>query len=431
MRVMTTRRRTPRDVADELSQHLLDDVAEQETAVREIVEAVRTRGDDALIEYTRRFDCADMTVDRLAVTEDEFARARRAAGKDFLAAVADSVEHVRTYHEKQRPRDWFDLRELGTVLGQKFSPIERVGIHVPGFTAVYPSSLIMTAVPGQVAEVDEMVLCTPPDSQGNVHPAVLATADFLGLHRVFKVGGPQAIAALAYGTDTIPKVDKIFGPGSIWIMLAKKTVYGVVGIDGLYGPSEVVVIADETAEPRLIAADLLAQAEHGPDSPCILLTPASGLVDPVQDELSRQVRRLNRKAAAWGALTERGAIVITKDLDEACEIVNEFAPEHVQICTESPFSWLPKIRHAGCISVGSTSPVTLGDYVIGPSHVLPTGRTARFSSGLATTDFYRRASVIYTSKEAIKDHAETVRALAALEGLDGHIRAMAARLRRS
>ncbi len=226
MRILTTRRRTPNQIADQLSRNLLEGVEEQEKAVREIVEDVRARGDDAVIEYTRRFDCPDITVEQIPVTDEEFARAKRAAGKAFLDAVAGAVEHVRTYHEKQRPRDWFDLRELGTVLGQRFTPIARVGLHVPGFTAVYPSSLIMTAVPGQVAGVDEMVVCTPADSQGNIHPATLATADFLGLHRVFKVGGPQAIAALAYGTETIPKVDKVFGPGSIWVQLAKKAVYG-------------------------------------------------------------------------------------------------------------------------------------------------------------------------------------------------------------
>jgi histidinol dehydrogenase len=224
-------------------------------------------------------------------------------------------------------------------------------------------------------------------------------------------------------------VDKIFGPGSIWVMLAKKTVYGVVGVDGLYGPSEVVVLADEHAEPRLIAADLLAQAEHMTDSPAILVTTSRSLVEPVQTEIGKQVQRLNRKAIAWKALEERGAIVITKDLDEAIEVVNELAFEHLQICTESPFSVLPKIKHAGCICIGQSSPVTLGDYVIGPSHVLPTGRTARFSSGLGTVDFFKRSSVIYTSKEAVADHMHIVRALAGLEGLDGHIKAMQARLR--
>ena len=428
MRILTTRRRTPKEVAEELSAPFLEEIAEQEAVVREIVEAVRTRGDDAVLEYTRRFDSPKMTADKMAVTEEEFDHARRVAGEDFLEAVAGAVEHVRSYHEKQRPQDWFDLRELGTVLGQKFTPIERAGIHVPGFTATYPSSLIMTAVPGLVAGVDEMVLVTPPDRDGKVHPATLATADHLGLHRVLKVGGAQAIAALAYGTETIPKVDKIFGPGSVYVMLAKKQVYGAVGIDGLYGPSEVVVLADESAEPRLIAADMLAQAEHMTDSVAVLVTPARSLVEPVQQELHRQVQRLNRKAIAWEALTTRGAIVITKDLDEAVAVINELAFEHVQICTQSPFSWLAKIRHAGCVFVGENSPEALGDYVIGPSHVLPTGRTARFSSGLGTVDFMKRSSVIYTSKEAVKDHAHIVRALASLEGLDGHIRAMRARL---
>jgi histidinol dehydrogenase len=287
----------------------------------------------------------------------------------------------------------------------------------------------MTVVPGQVAGVDEMVLCTPAGRDGNIHPATLATADFLGLRKVYKIGGAQAIAAMAFGTATVPKVDKVFGPGNIFVMLAKREVYGHVGVDGLYGPSEVVIIADETAEARIIAADLLAQAEHMTDSSAILVTPAKSLVEPVQNQLAQQVRLLRRKAIAWEAINQRGAIVITKDLDEACEVVNEMAPEHVQICTDSPFSWLPKIRNAGCICIGSTSPVTLGDYVIGPSHALPTGRTARFSSGLGVADFFKRSSIIYTSKEAVKDHASTVRALAQMEGLDGHVRAMMARLR--
>ena len=431
MRLITTRRRTPKQIADELIRPFLAETSEQEAVTREIVEAVRTRGDEAVLEYTRRFDCPGMTAAGLIVTEREFEAAKKAVGEDFLQAVAGAVEHVRSYHEKQRPRDWFDLSEGGTVLGQKFSPIQRVGVHVPGFTAAYPSSVIMTAVPGQVAGVDEMVLCTPAGKDGSVPPATLATADFLGLRPVIKVGGAQAIAALAYGTDTIAKVDKIFGPGNSWVQLAKRLVYGEVGIDGLFGPSEIGIVADESADPRLIAADLLAQAEHMVDSPAILVTPARSLVKPVQAELARQVRRLTRKTIAREALSERGAIVITRDLDQAMEIVNELAPEHVQICTDSPFSWLPKIRNAGCICVGSTSPVTLGDYVIGPSHALPTGRTARFSSGLGTMDFMKRSSVIYTSKEAVKEHAQIVRTLASLEGLDGHVRATVARLRKS
>jgi histidinol dehydrogenase len=426
---MTTRRRTAQQVADELCAPFLQEVEEQEAVVRQIVEDVRTGGDEALLAHTRRLDCPSMTAERMLVSKEEFARAREVAGEDFLEAVAGAVEHVRSHHEKQRPADWFDLRQLGTLLGQKFTPIQRVGIHVPGFTAAYPSSLIMTAVPAQVAGVEEIVVVTPADREGGVHPATLATAHMLGLGRVFKIGGAQAIAALAYGTKTVPRVDKVFGPGSVWVMLAKRMVYGAVGIDGLYGPSEVVILADGRASPRLIAADLLAQAEHMTDSPAVLVTPARSLVDPVQHELARQVQRLNRKAIAWQALDERGAIVITRDMDEGVEVVNALAFEHVQIFAENPFSWLPKIRNAGCIFVGETSPVTMGDYVIGPSHVLPTGRTARFSSGLGTLDFYKRSSVVYTSKEAVEDHMHIVRPLAGLEGLDGHIRAMQVRLR--
>ena len=429
MRIVTTRTRTPKQVADELSAPFLQEVAEQEEIVRKIVEDVRTGGDEALLAHTRKFDCPDMTVERMLVTAEERAQAKEIAGADFLEAVAAAIEHVRSYHEKQKPADWFDLRQLGTVLGQKFTPLERVGIHIPGFTAAYPSSVIMTVAPAQVAGVGEIILVTPADKTGGVHPATLATMDAMGVEKILKIGGAQAIAALAYGTETVPKVDKIFGPGSIWVMLAKKAVYGVVGVDGLYGPSEVVVLADEHAEPRLIAADLLAQAEHMTDSPAILVTTSRSLVEPVQTEIGKQVQRLNRKAIAWKALEERGAIVITKDLDEAIEVVNELAFEHLQICTESPFSVLPKIKHAGCICIGQSSPVTLGDYVIGPSHVLPTGRTARFSSGLGTVDFFKRSSVIYTSKEAVADHMHIVRALAGLEGLDGHIKAMQARLR--
>jgi len=429
MRILTTRSRTPKQLADELSAPFLQEVTEQEEIVRKIVEDVRTRGDEALLDYTRKFDTPDMTLDRLVVTPEERAHAREIAGDDFLQAVAASVEHVRSYHEKQHPADWFDLRQLGTVLGQRFTPIQRVGIHIPGFTAAYPSSVIMTVAPAQVAGVEEIVVVTPADKTGGIHPATLAAMDAMGVETIFKIGGAQAIAALAYGTHTVPKVDKIFGPGSIWIMLAKKMVYGVVGVDGLYGPSEVVILADEHAEPRIIAADLLAQAEHMTDSPAILVTTSRSLVEPVQTELGKQVQRLNRKAIAWQAIEERGAIVIANDLDQAIEVVNELAFEHVQICTESPFSVLPKIRNAGCICIGQSSPVTLGDYVIGPSHVLPTGRTARFSSGLGTLDFFKRSSVIYTSTEAVEDHMHIVRVLAGLEGLDGHIKAMQARLR--
>jgi len=429
MRIITTKGKTPAAVAAELAAPASALAAEQEAVVRAIIADVRARGDAAVIAYTRRFDCPTMTAKRLPVTAKEFAAARREVGEEFLAAVQDAAEHVRAFHEKQLPTDWVDLDQPGVVLGQKFTAIQRVGIHVPGYTANYPSTAIMTVVPAQAAGVEELSVVTPARKDGTVHPATLATLGVLGVTRVFKVGGAQAIAALAYGTKTISKVDKIVGPGSIWVALAKKLVYGDVGIEGLYGPSEVVILADAEADPRLIAADLLAQAEHMADSPVILVTPAKSLVAPVLAELNKQLKRLSRKSMAAASLAKCSGLALTRTMEEAVEIVNELAAEHVQICTAEPFAMLSRIRNAGAIFVGQTSPVPLGDYVIGPSHSLPTGRTARFSSGLGVMDFMKRSSIIYTSAEAVREHADTVRALAKLEGLDGHVKAVEARLR--
>jgi histidinol dehydrogenase len=429
MRIIATKGRTPQQIADEIAAPATMLVAEQERTVRAIVDDVRDRGDEAVLEYTRRFDCPTMTAGRMLVTEKEFARAREAMTPEFLAVVRDAADHVRAFHEKQLPTDWFDARQPGVVLGQKFTPVQRAGLHIPGFTAVYPSSLIMTVVPGQVAGVDQIVMVTPPGKDGAASAATLATAGALGVSTVYKVGGAQAIAALAYGTETIPKVDKVFGPGSIWVTLAKKLVYGDVGIEGLYGPSEVVVLADAEADARLIAADLLAQAEHNVDSPVFLVTPSEPLAESVQQELKKQLRRLSRRAVARESLEEYGAMVVTRTMDEAVEVVNELAAEHVQVHTQEPFALLSRIRNAGAIFLGDTSPVPLGDYVIGPSHVLPTGGTARFSSGLGVMDFMKRSSIVYTSREAVRDHASVVETLGAFEGLEAHVRAVKARLR--
>ncbi len=428
MRVVRATGRSPERVVAELSAPIAAELAEQEKGVREIVDAVRARGDEALLEYGRRLDWPDMTAAGMRVREAEIDDALQAVGDDFLRAVDLAAERVRAFHEKQLPTDWFDCRVPGAVLGQKFTPVQRVGIHVPGQSAALPSSLIMGVVPAQVAGVEELLLVTPPRPDGTVHPAILATAGRLGAGTIFKVGGAQAIAALAYGTETIPRVDKIFGPGSPWVTLAKKLVYGDVGIEGLYGPSEVAIIADESAEPRLIAADLLAQAEHMSDSSVFLVTPEEALIEPVEGELRRQLEALPRREVAQHSLETYGALIVAADMDHAVDIVNELAAEHVQVCTREPFALLPKIRNAGAIFLGSSSPVPLGDYVIGPSHWLPTGRTARFSSGLGTLDFMKRSSIVFASKAAVADHAEAVKLLAELEGLDGHIRAVQARL---
>jgi histidinol dehydrogenase len=430
MRVITTRGKTPLQVAEELAAPAAAFATEQQAVVRGIVEDVRARGDAAVLEHTRRFDCPDMTAARLRVTAKEFAAARAEVGEEFLQAVGEAAAHVRAFHEKQVPQDWIDLRQPGVVLGQKFTPIARVGIHVPGFTASYPSTAIMTIVPAQAAGVEEIYVVTPARRDGTVHPATLATIGLLGVEGVYKVGGAQAIAALAYGTKRIPKVDKVIGPGSIWVTLAKMLVYGTVGIEGLYGPSEVVILADGSAEPRLLAADLLAQAEHNEDSPVILVTPVKAVAEAVQQELRAQLKRLPRQAMAAKAIEDYGGIAVTKSMEEAVEVVNELAAEHVQLCTAEPFALLSRIRNAGAIFVGQTSPVPLGDYVIGPSHSLPTGRTARFLSGIGTMDFLKRSSIIYTSTEAVREHAEVVRVLGKLEGLDGHVRAVEARLKR-
>ncbi len=431
MRIVSTKDKTPKQVADELFAPALSFAVQQEADVRVIIDAVKARGDAAVVEYTRRFDCPTMTAAKLPVTAKEFAAARAEVGEEFLRAVEIAAEHVRAFHDKQVPRDWIDLSQPGVVLGQKFTPIARVGVHVPGFTATYPSTVIMTVAPAKAAGVEEIYLVTPARKDGTVHPATLAAISVLGVTRAFKVGGPQAIAALAYGTHTIPKVDKIVGPGSIYPTLAKKMVFGDVGIEGLYGPSEVVILADESADPRLLAADLLAQAEHMEDSPVMLVTAVKAVAEAVQKELDKQLARLPRKTLAAAAIARYGGIALTGSLDEAIEVVNELAAEHVQICTAEPFALLSQIKNAGAIFVGQSSPVPLGDYVIGPSHSLPTGRTARFLSGLGTMDFLKRSSIIYTSTAAVKDHADIVRTLGALEGLDGHVRAVEARLKKS
>lgn len=428
MRVLRAEGKAPRELVEELTAPVAAELSEQERVVRDIVEAVRARGDEAVVEYGRRFDWPDMTAAGMQVGEGEIEEALHSVGEEFLQAVDLAAARVGAFHEKQLPSDWLYYGVPGAVLGQKFTALQRIGMHVPGQSAALPSSLIMGIVPAQVAGVEELVFVTPPRRDGSVHPAILATAGRLGARTIFRVGGAQAIAALAYGTDTVPRVDKIVGPGSIWVTLAKKLVYGDVGIEGLYGPSEVVILADRDAEPRLVAADLLAQAEHMSDSPVFLVTPDEALIEPVQEELKGQLQALPRREIARESLEKYGALIVAADMDQAVEIVNELAAEHVQVCTRDPFALLPRIRNAGAIFLGDWSAVPLGDYVIGPSHWLPTGRTARFSSGLGTMDFMKRSSVVYASKQTVADHAEAVRILAGLEGLDGHIRAVEARL---
>jgi len=426
----TTAKQSLEEIAAALASEMAEGLAEKEAQVREIVEAVRLRGDEAICEYLARFDGVRFTPKELKVKEEEFRAARPRLGKAFEKALAQAAENIRRFHEKQRPADWFDLERAGTVVGERFTPIERVGIHIPGAAAPLASSVLMTVIPAQVAGVEKVHLATPPARDGSINPAILAAADFLGVHSIFKTAGAQAIAAFAFGTASIPKVDKVVGPGNIYATLAKKQVFGRVGIDGFYGPSEVVVLADKNADAAWVAADLLAQAEHGADSSAILISPSRALLAAVKTEIADQVRRLPRKSVAREAWSRRGALVQVRNLAEGFALANLVAPEHLELHLEKAFSYLGEVKNAGCILLGPHSPAAVSDYVAGPSHCLPTGRSAAFSSGLGVMDFMKRSDVVSISASYLAECAEPIRQFALLEGLEGHYRAVELRLRR-
>jgi histidinol dehydrogenase len=419
MRSYQTSRQSLSAIAGEILPALAERLEEKETQVKEIIAEVRRRGDAAVCEYVRRFDGAQITPAKLKVSKAEFAAARRQASPAFLQALEQAAGNIRAFHSKQLPKDWFNLEE-GQVVGEKFTSLDKVGIHVPGATATYPSSLLMTVIPAQIAGVKEIHIATPPARNGKINPATLAAADFLGVDSVFKMAGAQAVAAFAYGTQTVPKVAKIFGPGNVYTMLAKRQVFGIVGIDGLYGPSEVVIIADPDASPVWAAADLLAQAEHGPDSLAVLISPSESLLAKVKKEVAAQVKRLPREKIAWQAWQEKGALVKTKDLPEAFALANLLAPEHLEVQVENAFAYLGMIKNAGCILLGNYTPVAASDYVAGPSHSLPTGGSAKFSSGLGVMDFVKRSDVVALTAVGLENFAPAIREFTKLEGLEGH-----------
>jgi len=382
-----------------------------------IVEDVRVRGDAALIEYTSRFDKVELK--ELRVSEEELRRCAAGANERVRRALREAIENVREFHERQVEESWsFSPRE-GVQLGQRITPLERVGLYVPGGTAAYPSSVVMNVVPAQVAGVERIVVTTPPRTLSE-SPAVAAALLELGVKEVYAVGGAHAIAALAFGTESVPRVDKITGPGNKYVAAAKKIVFGVVGIDAIAGPTEVVIVADETASAEFIAADLLAQAEHGEDASAVLITTSESTAKRVAEEVERQAELLPRREIIKSSLRDYGAIVLVKTLDEACALVNELAPEHVEIVTSDDEAVAAKIRHAGAIFYGGYTPEAVGDYLAGPNHVLPTSRTARFSSALGVYDFVKRTSLLQYSREAFADVAESVAVLAECEGLGGH-----------
>lgn len=400
--------------------------------IRQSVEAiladVRNRGDAALLELTERFDGVKLQATELVVTAQEIAQARSLLEGEVAQALRYAAERIEAFHRHALPRSWWVEDRNGSLLGQQVRPLERVGIYVPGGRAVYPSTMLMTAIPAKVVGVREIVLASPPAGDKSLHPAVLVAAEIAGVTEVYRVGGAQAIAALAFGTETIRRVDKIVGPGNIYVALAKQRVFGQVGIDTVAGPSEVVVVADEGAEPEWVAADLLAQAEHDPMARAVLLTPSAALIARVARALERQLARLNRREIARQALQENGALVLTRSLEEAFVLANRLAPEHLELLVEDPFGWLPQVRNAGAIFLGRCTPEVVGDYVAGPNHVLPTAGTARFASGLGVEDFVKRSSLIHYSPKGLEEAWPHLSVLARVEELQAHGEAARRRL---
>jgi len=395
--------------------------------VEKIVNDVRVTGDKAVFRYTQDIDGVILNSDTIEVTADEFIQAAQGVDEKVLSGIRQAIANVKSFHREQLPKSWLTYREHGSMLGQSCIPLERVGIYVPGGTAAYPSSVIMNAVPAVVAGVKEIIMVVPPAKDGSVNPYVLTAAKEAGVTRIFKVGGAQAVAALAFGTDLIPKVDKITGPGNIFVTLAKKAVYGHCGIDMLAGPSEILIVADKTADPAYIAADMLSQAEHDVLASSILITDSKQLAEQVASEVEYQLAQLPRKNIAQAALERNGLLILVEDMMQAMELANLSAPEHLEILTEQPFAMLPYVRNAGAVFLGPYSPEPLGDYMAGPNHILPTGGTARFYSVLNVETFMKKTSIIAYTKEALTAVSDHVIALAEAEGLVAHANAIRVR----
>lgn len=400
---------------------------EYEKTVGDILDKVKTQGDKALFEFTKKFDKFDLNADNIRVTEQEIRKAYDSFDRELLEIIRTSKENIRKFHQRQLQNSWFTSEADGTFLGQKVTPIQKAGVYVPGGKAAYPSSVLMNIIPAKVAGVEKIVMTTPCSSEGVVNPAVLVAANEAGTDEIYKVGGAQAIGALAFGTESIPKVDKIVGPGNIYVALAKKAVYGHVNIDSVAGPSEILIIADKTANPRYVAADLLSQAEHDELASAILITTDSELARQVSEQVDIFTNQLDRKEIIQKSLNNFGYILIAEDLDEAIETANAIASEHLEIVTENPFEVMTKIRNAGAIFLGENSCESLGDYYAGPNHVLPTNGTARFFSPLSVDDFIKKSSVIYYSRNALQSAYKNVEKFAKAERLTAHANAVTVR----
>ena len=401
--------------------NLINDI---EKKVREIIFRVKKDGDRALLEFTEKYDGAKLSSSGILVSPEEWNIASQEVKKDLLEVIKEATKKVKNYHLHQKENSWFTTEEKGIILGQVVNPIERVGLYVPGGTAAYPSSLIMAAVPAIIVGVKEIVVVTPPSPDGKINPYLLSTARELGISEIYKIGGAQAIAALAYGTETIRRVDKIVGPGNIYVTLAKKNVFGEVDIDMLAGPSEILIWADDKANPRYLACDLLSQAEHDVEASAILITTSSLLVDKVKEEIEHELKNLNRQEIIQESLKKKGKLIVAEDEGIILEFVNGFAPEHLELQIESPWQILGEIKNAGAIFVGAYSPEPLGDYWAGPNHILPTSRGARCFSPLSVNDFTKKSSIIFYDKERLEQASEKIASLARLEGLEAHARSI-------
>lgn len=420
MRILQLTKETQDNILENLLKRSPNSYGEFEARVQEIIENVRDRRDEALFEYTSRFDGADIDSSSILVTEEEIARAYDEVDPKLLEVIRKALVNIRTYHEKQRQNSWFESQDKGIILGQKVTALQRVGVYVPGGKAVYPSSVLMNIVPAKVAGVDEIIMTTPPGKDGSVSSSTLVAAKEAGADRIYKAGGAQAIAALAFGTQSIPRVDKIVGPGNIYVALAKKAVFGHVSIDSIAGPSEILVLADETANPRFVAADLLSQAEHDEMASAILITTSRALAEKVSAEVDRFVAQLSRREIIEKSLDHYGYILVADTMDDAVNTVNEIASEHLEIVTADPFAVMTRIRNAGAIFLGTYSSEPLGDYFAGPNHVLPTNGTAKFFSALSVDDFIKKSSIISYSREALQEIYRDVAQFAECEQLTAH-----------
>ena len=396
-------------------------------AVSEIIYAVRMGGDEAVREYTEKFDGA--VPEKTEIGREEMETALKNSSSDFVYALHKAAENIRNFHERQKQQSWFNTFENGTMVGQRIRGLERVGVYVPGGTAAYPSSVLMNVIPAKIAGVKEIIMVTPPGKDGKPNQNILAAAAVAGVERIFLIGGAQAIAALAYGTESVPRVDKIVGPGNIFVATAKKLLFGVVDIDMVAGPSEILIVADETAEPKFLAADLMSQAEHDVLASAILLTTSQRIAEETIEELERQMQALSRKDIIEKSLTDYGAVIVCNNLSQAIDFANELAPEHLELCVKNPVEYIGRVDNAGSVFLGNYSPESVGDYYAGPNHVLPTGGTARFFSPLSVDSFIKKSSFIYYTSSALDSAKDNIITLADAEGLTAHANAVAVRFK--